>query len=139
MASVASVAPQASSKARPSSTAVQRLRSSTEGTLKSWDEKISFFQFFLNGTMHENAIFGEMFFVVLFLYCVSHVVSLFFSVPVVRCSCVSLVVLLLCFCCFVSVSALLLLCFCLSAPLLFHKSEMQLQYVTNIVQTTTQV
>ena len=63
--------------------------------------------------------------------------SLFFSVPVVRCSCVSLVVLLLCFCCFVSVSALLLLCFCLSAPLLLHKSEMQPQYVTNIVQTTT--
>ena len=83
------------------------------------------FPFFLNGTMHENAIFGGMFFVVLFLYCVFHVVSLFFSVPVVRCSCVSLVVLLLCFCCFVSVSALLLLCFCLSAPLLLHKSEMQ--------------
>lgn len=75
--------------------------------------------------MNENAIFGGMFFVVLFLYCVFHVVSLFFSVPVVRCSCVSLVVLLLCFCCFVSVSALLLLCFCLSAPLLLHKSEMQ--------------
>ena len=44
--------------------------------------------------------------VVFCIWCVFHAVSLFISVPVLRCSCVSPVVLCLCLCYFVTVSAL---------------------------------
>ena len=137
MARVASVAPQASSKARPSSTTVQRLRSSTEGTLKSWDEKISFFHFFLMGQCMKTQFSGECF--SSFCFCIVYFmlfpcssVFLLFVVHVflwLFCSCVSVVLFLFPLCCF-CVFVYLLLYY-------FTNQRCNLQYVTNIVQTTT--